>query len=203
MAAPAEPDPPARARGGPRHGPRGRARRRALFVAAALLALFLLNGIWIVRSLRTLGGGAGGVGRPAPAFRAATLAGPPLALADLRGKVVLLDFWATWCAPCLAEMPALRRLDETAGPRGLAVVGINIEGAAARRAVDDVVREAGLRYPTVIDEGEVRRRYGVEGLPHLVIIDRQGVVRRVFQGAAPAAEVAQAVGEALTLVPSP
>jgi cytochrome c biogenesis protein CcmG/thiol:disulfide interchange protein DsbE len=200
MAAPAEPDPPARARGGPRLGHRGRSRRRALVVAAVLLGLFLLTGIWIVRSLRTLGGG-GGVGRPAPPFSAPTLAGSTFALADLRGKVVLLDFWATWCAPCLAEMPALRRLDETAGPQGLAVVGINIEGAAARRAVDDVVREAGLRYPTVIDEGEVRRLYGVEGLPHLVIIDRQGVVRRVFQGAAPAAEVAQAVGETLTLVP--
>jgi len=180
--------------------PRGRARRRALIVAAALLALFLLNGIWIARSLRSLGGGAGGVGRPAPPFRAPTLAGPPLALADLRGKVVLLDFWASWCAPCLAEMPALRRLDETDGPRGLAVVGINIEGAAARRAVDDVVREAGLRYPTVIDEGQVRQLYGVGGLPHLVLIDREGIVRRVFLGATPEAELARAVEETLFLV---
>jgi thiol-disulfide isomerase/thioredoxin len=191
MAEPAVPD------------PRRRARRRALLAAGVLLALFLLNGIWIVRSLRTLGGGAGGVGRPAPLFRAPALGGATVALADLRGKVVLLDFWATWCAPCLAEMPALRRLDETVGPRGLAVVGINIEGAAARRAVEDVVREAGLRYPTVIDEGEVRRLYGVEGLPHLVVIDREGIVRREFQGAALAAEVAQAVEETLTLVPRP
>ncbi|MBI5477599.1 MAG: TlpA family protein disulfide reductase [Deltaproteobacteria bacterium] len=191
MAAPAVPD------------PRGRARRRALVAAAVLLALFLLNGAWIVRSLRSLGGGAAGAGRPAPAFSGPTLVGPRLALADLRGQVVLLDFWATWCGPCLAEMPALRRLDETAGPRGLAVVGINIEGAAARRAVDDVVREAGLRYPTVLDEGQIRQLYGVGGLPHLVLIDREGIVRRVFQGATPAAEMARAVEETLTMVPRP
>jgi cytochrome c biogenesis protein CcmG/thiol:disulfide interchange protein DsbE len=196
-------EPRAGASGDPPHSPRARARRRALVVTAALLGLFLLNGIWIVRSLRSLGGGPGGVGRPAPAFRAPALAGPPVDLASLRGRVVLLDFWATWCAPCLQEMPALRRLDETLAPRGLAVVGVNIEGAAARRAVDDVVREAGLRYPTVIDEGEVRRLYGVEGLPHLVVIDREGVVRRVIQGAARTAEVAAAVEETLTMVPRP
>ena len=177
--------------------PRGRARRRALVVAAVLLALFLANGIWIVRSLRGLGDGVAGEGRPAPPFRAPTVVGPPVALADLRGQVVLLDFWATWCAPCLAEMPALRRLDQTLGPRGLAVVGVNIEGAAARRAVDDVVREAGLRYPTVLDEGEVRRLYDVSGLPHLVLIDREGIVRRVFKGATAEAELQQAVAEAL------
>jgi thiol-disulfide isomerase/thioredoxin len=183
--------------------PRARARRRALLVAGVLLALFLLNGFWIVRSLRSLGGGAAGVGLPAPVFRAPTLGGQTLALGDLRGQVVLLDFWATWCAPCLAEMPTLRRFDERFGPRGLAVVGINIEGAAARRAVEDVVREAGLRYPTVIDEGEVRRSYRVEGLPHLVIIDREGIVRRVFPGAGPPAELAQAVEETLAMVPRP
>ena len=140
---------------------------------------------------------------PAPLFRAPTLTGPPVALAELRGRVVLLDFWATWCAPCIAQLPALRHLDETLGPRGLAVVGINIEGAAARRAVDDVVREAGLRYPTVLDEGEVQRLYGAGTLPHLVLIDRDGILRRVFRGATSEAEIAQAVEEALTLVPRP
>jgi cytochrome c biogenesis protein CcmG, thiol:disulfide interchange protein DsbE len=183
--------------------PRGRARRRALIAAGVLLVLFLLNGVWIVRSLRSLGGGAAGVGKPAPLFRGPTLAGPPVALADLRGRVVLLDFWATWCGPCLAEMPVLRHLDETAGPRGLAVVGVNIEGAAARRAVDDVVREAGLRHPTVLDEGHVRQLYGVGGLPHLVLIDREGIVRQIFQGATPEAELARAVEGALSAVPGP
>jgi cytochrome c biogenesis protein CcmG, thiol:disulfide interchange protein DsbE len=182
--------------------PRGRARRRALVVAAVLLGLFALNGVWIVRSLRTLGG-EDGAGRPAPAFRGPTLAGPPLALADLRGKVVLLDFWATWCAPCMAQLPALRRLDETLGPRGLAVVGINIEGPSARRAVEDVVREAGLRYPTVLDAGEVQRRYGASALPHLVLIDRDGSLRRVFRAGDAEAEIARAVEEALSLVPRP
>jgi cytochrome c biogenesis protein CcmG, thiol:disulfide interchange protein DsbE len=183
--------------------PRRRARRRALVVAAVLLGLFALNGVWIVHSLRTLGGGDGGTGKPAPLFRGPTLAGPTFALADLRGRVVLLDFWATWCAPCLAQLPSLRHLDETMGPRGLAVVGINIEGAAARRAVDDVVREAGLRYPTVLDEGEVQRLYGAVALPHLVLIDRSGNVRRVFRGGIAEAEIAQAVEETLTLVPRP
>jgi thiol-disulfide isomerase/thioredoxin len=184
-------------------GPRGRARRRALAAAGVLLALFFLNGVWIARSLRSLGGGGADTGRPAPLFRAPTLAGPPVELADLRGKVVLLDFWATWCAPCLAQLPVLRRLDEDLGPRGLAMVGINIEGAAARRAVDDIVREARLRYPTVLDEGEVQRLYAARVLPHLVLIDRDGNLRRVFLGRTPEAEIAQAVEEALTLVPRP
>jgi thiol-disulfide isomerase/thioredoxin len=177
--------------------PRRRARRRALLVAAVLLVLFAANGVWIARSLRGLGGGAARVGQPAPTFSGATLAGPPLALTDLRGKVVMLDFWATWCAPCLAEMPALRRLQESRGPRGLAVVGINIEGQGARRAVADVVQDAGLTFPTVMDEGEIQRRYRVEGVPFVVVIDRVGIVRRIFPGATTAAELERAVDQAL------
>jgi len=183
--------------------PRARARRRALWIAGALLVLFAGNAVWIGRGVLGLGRPVVAVGQPAPALAGPTLAGPRLRLADRRGQVVLLDFWATWCAPCVAELPSLARLAASRGPRGLAVVGVNIEGEAARRAVADTVREAGVRYPTVLDDGEARERYGVTALPYLVLIDRAGIVRREFRGATPAAELESAVDAVLRGLPAP
>lgn len=108
-----------------------------------------------------------------PAFSGRTLDARDLSLADLRGRVVVLNFWASWCQECRPEMPVLERLHRTLGPRGLTVVGINAreDPAAARRFADAL----GLSFPMVLDqEGRINGQYGVVGLPTTFLIGRDG-----------------------------
>jgi len=119
-------------------------------------------------------------GRPAPAFVLTTPAGTPVSLPALRGRVVLLDFWASWCGPCMRAMPALGRLQSELGGRGLQVVSINVEGEAEKAR--EVGAALGGKVLVLIDDGSVAARYGVQLLPHLVLIDRQGRVVTVRLG---------------------
>jgi thiol-disulfide isomerase/thioredoxin len=103
--------------------------------------------------------------------------GEPIALAASRGKVTVLDFWATWCGPCLSAMP---RLDQLARKHpDVAVLAINLDDATAARVLFD---HKGYTMTLVADDGDVSERYGVSTIPHTVIIDRRGVVREVIHG---------------------
>lgn len=113
------------------------------------------------------------VGDPAPAFDLADGEGRRHSLEGLRGKVVVLDFWATWCAPCKRAMPGLQSLHERYAERGLAVVGISI-----RDQGDPVeyMRSQGFTYLGLVKGDEVGPLYGVGGIPHIFVIDKQGKV---------------------------
>jgi peroxiredoxin len=108
-----------------------------------------------------------------PEFSLRTLEGRTVSLAGLRGQVVLLNFWATWCLECRPEMPALETLHRRFGARGLAVVGVNTrEGPMVVR---NYVRELHLTFPLLLDsDGTVTRRYGVIGLPTTFLFGRNG-----------------------------
>jgi thiol-disulfide isomerase/thioredoxin len=94
-------------------------------------------------------------------------------MADFRGKVVLVNFWASWCAECRPEMPVLERLHRELGRRGLAVVGINAREDAAK--VRWYATQLGLTFPLVLDvEGRINTQYGVIGLPTTFLIGRDG-----------------------------
>lgn len=158
------------------------------FAAVAALAGLLLWG-WLRRDEFT----PVEIGAAAPGFELTALDGDTVALEDYRGKAVLLNFWATWCAPCREEMPALQRLQQRLGPEGLEVVGINVDAApgemdALARWGGDVqafVREHGLSFDVLLDpEGGVMRRYGVTGLPTTILLDREGRVVSRTVGAA-------------------
>jgi peroxiredoxin len=102
-------------------------------------------------------------------------AGRPFRLRDLRGRVVLLNFWATWCAPCREEMPALEKVARELGPRGLTVVGVNVKESKA--AVEAFAREHELSFPLLLDrDGQVSARYQVYALPVTFLIDGRGRV---------------------------
>ena len=108
-----------------------------------------------------------------PPFEAKALEGNRISLASLRGRVVLLNFWASWCLPCLHEMPAFERLHRAYASRGLTVLGINIaeEPETARRFAE----QAGVTYPVLLDrESKITADYGVIGTPSTFFVGRDG-----------------------------
>ncbi len=130
-------------------------------------------------------GGPAVIGRERPAFSLPTLDGGSRSIGDFDGRVVLLNFWATWCPPCLEEVPALDALAAELRDRGLRVVGVALE---ERAPVARFAREHGVGYP-LLPGGraafDIAAEYGnARGtLPYTVVIDRDGVIRAAHQGA--------------------
>jgi peroxiredoxin len=121
------------------------------------------------------------VGRAAPDFRLTQLGGGEVQLSDLRGRVVILNFWATWCAPCRQEMPEFVRIYSAKQGQGLEIVAVDLQEAESQ--VQGFVDEFGMRFPILFDRsGEVARSYRVNQLPVTLIIDRDGVVRAAKYG---------------------
>ncbi len=119
----------------------------------------------------------------APAIALPAASGETLALADLRGQVVIVNFWASWCGPCRAEMPTFERLYQSERNRGLTILAVNNTIQDDETAVAAIQREFGLSFPIVFDhDGEISRLYGVRMLPTTFIVDRRGVIRQVFFG---------------------
>jgi cytochrome c biogenesis protein CcmG, thiol:disulfide interchange protein DsbE len=111
-------------------------------------------------------------GTAPPRFGGRTLDGD-LSMTDVSGKVVLVNFWASWCAECRPEMPVLERLHREFGRRGLAVVGINAREDTAR--IRRYAKELGLTFPLVLDpDGRLNAQYGVIGLPTTFLVGRDG-----------------------------
>jgi cytochrome c biogenesis protein CcmG, thiol:disulfide interchange protein DsbE len=122
-------------------------------------------------------------GFPAPDFTLETADGVPLSLSDLRGRVVLLNIWASWCPPCRAEMPALDRVQQALGAEGLTVLGIHATDQDSREAAAAFLDQTPVGFPVVYDlAGDVGRAYRVRALPTTFIIDRRGVIREVLVG---------------------
>jgi thiol-disulfide isomerase/thioredoxin len=126
-------------------------------------------------------GGSADVGRPAPALRLPLAGGGEVRLDQYRGQVVLVNFWATWCGPCRAEMPAMERAYRTHGPHGFAVLAVDVQERDAD--VQAFLREVGATFPSALDTtGEASRAWRAVGLPTSFLIDRQGIVRDVRVG---------------------
>ncbi len=112
------------------------------------------------------------------------LTGAPRSLAELRGKVVVLDFWASWCAPCRFVVPRLNAIKARFGAQGLAVVGMTTDDAEVAATA---AQRLGITYGVVVDEkGAASAAYGIGGLPTMFVIDRKGVIRHVEVGVDPA-----------------
>jgi peroxiredoxin len=113
-------------------------------------------------------------GQEAPHFTLSDLEGRPVRLADLRGKVVLLNFWATWCPPCRAEMPSMEGAYRAYRDRGFTILAVAGDRQGAP-VVAPFMREYGLTFPTVLDvTGAVAARYRVRTIPTTLLLDREG-----------------------------
>ena len=127
------------------------------------------------------------VGSAAPAFKAVTLDSSPRpkTLADYRGDVVLLNVWATWCAPCRVEMPSIQKLHESYGSRGLKVVAVSIDDPGQARAIREFSTDFRLTFEILHDQsGAIRRDYQATGVPETFILGRDGVIRKKWIGPA-------------------
>lgn len=160
--------------------------RRAT-IAALLTGMALLVGYLLYQD-RPAAAPAGGIpaGAPAPDFTLVTATGEAVRLSDFRGRPVVLNFWATWCPPCRAEMPDLQALYDTGRDRGLVVLGVNLQESAV--AVSAFATRYNLAFPLALDtDGAVARLYGILPLPTTYFIDATGRVRSRVQGQAPPA----------------
>jgi thiol-disulfide isomerase/thioredoxin len=120
---------------------------------------------------------------------------PPVDLASLRGKVVVLDFWAPWCGPCREEMPTLNNLARKLAGESVVVIGVMVDGD--RLDAVDFLKSAHIDYPQVEDDGQASHAYGVKTLPSIVILDKSGTVRTFHSGTWGEADVEKAIRAAM------
>ena len=158
----------------------------ALIALAALLAGFFLSATYFAEPLPASRLSKGGImiGSQRPDFRLANTTGEFVTAEDFTGKILLINFWATWCEPCLREMPMLVDLQREYGPAGLQVLGVAIDDV---QNVREFVQKYGISYPILVGAGDVMATsaaYGnVDGvLPYSVLVDSDGIIRWQYIG---------------------
>jgi thiol-disulfide isomerase/thioredoxin len=164
-----------------------------------VLALLMLAALGLAaRHIWTIATGPlpPGPGVAAPAFNGSTVDGEPFELGSLQGKVVLLDFWATWCPPCVATMPHLQKLQDELGAKGLVVIGVNQEPGEELK-VKRFLTKRNLSFRSVMDPGSIHVGYGVFSFPTSFVIDRQGIIRASFRGPASEGQLRRAIEDVL------
>lgn len=126
-------------------------------------------------------------GQPAPQFTLGARSGHDVSLAQYKGNVVMLNFWASWCGPCRQEMPLLENIYQKYNKLGFVLLGVNVEPDS--NAANDWLKATPVSFPILYDkESKVSRLYDVEGMPSTVIIDRTGRVRVLHRGYKPGDE---------------
>lgn len=131
--------------------------------------------------------GAAELMAPAPDFSLPARDGGTVSLSGLKGQVVLINFWATWCGPCRKEMPLLEQIAKKYGPLGFTLLGVNVEEDS--RLSEVFLKDVPVSFPILLDPANgVSKLYDVAAMPSTVIVDRQGRVRYVHQGYQPGDE---------------
>lgn len=125
----------------------------------------------------------GEIGSQLPEFSVKDLRGNGISSVELRGKVLLIDFWATWCQPCKKEMPGYQELLDKYGSKGFAVLGFKFDTMMDTEDPLSFATKIGVRYPLAVASDEVKSKFGgIEGLPTTMLYDRQGILRQKVIG---------------------
>ena len=176
----------AETQGGPsgtRGGPPVRARILGIALLVAVVAVLGMNVLWVARNLGELR--ALGPGERAPAFELHTLEGDLVRSEDLKGRVLVLDFWSVTCPPCLKALPELSQVAKRFADAPVTVLGIHMQGGPRwRGAVSAEVANMRLGFPVLMDEGgHVSEAYKIRVMPTTVLVDKRGRIRKVWRGA--------------------
>jgi thiol:disulfide interchange protein len=131
------------------------------------------------------------------ALPAATLDGASLGAAALQGKVVVVNFWATWCVPCIQEIPSFNRLHDELSGRGLVVLGVSMDEDGGAPLVESFLKDHPMKYPVALGSPQLGERFGVSQLPTTVVFDRNGKALRRFEGFTKAGDLETVVKTAL------
>lgn len=156
---------------------------------AVMIAVVFVAGMWIGLTASSASQTTSGVvpspreGFSAPDFTLETLEGETITLSDLRGQVVIVNLWASWCPPCRAEMPAIEQIYQSYKAQGLEVLAVNTTYQDSEKAAAQFAQDFGLTFPILLDrDGAVSRSYQLQVLPTTYFIDRQGIIRAVIPG---------------------
>ena len=151
--------------------------------------ILFLAAIWIAWSTTLAGGTTEGIipapmeGFLAPDFELTSLDGERLKLSELRGKAVLVNFWASWCPPCRSEMPAMQQIYTDFSPDDLVILAVNSTHQDRLADVENFVSERNLTFPILLDQdGQVSASYQVRSLPTSFFVDPDGIIREVVIG---------------------
>jgi thiol-disulfide isomerase/thioredoxin len=174
----------------------------ALVVVALVIALGIYVGYHKARRLGSSLTSHVTQSTPAPDFSLESIDGKTMHLSDLRGKAVLLNFWATWCGPCKIEMPWFVELQNQYGSQGLQIVGVAMDDAS-KEDISKFAKDMGVNYPILIGKESVGDQYGgVPALPESFLIGRDGKVVDKIVGLRGKAEIEDAVRKALNTRPA-
>ncbi|MBI5855792.1 MAG: TlpA family protein disulfide reductase [Nitrospirae bacterium] len=123
------------------------------------------------------------VGKPAPDFLLPNLDDKTVKLSDYRGKVIFLNFWATWCKPCREEMPSMELMHKSLEKDGLVVLAVSIDRVTTKKDIPPFIKSMNLTFPVLVDSwGQTDKRYKLMGVPETYIIDQDGILREKVIG---------------------
>lgn len=150
-------------------------KKAILLLVAGLVSIFALANCVVAQN----------VGSAAPQFTLKDINGRNVNLADYKGKVIILDFWATWCPPCRDEIPDFIALQNEYGKKGLQVIGISVDREGVK-VVKPFYEKMGMNYPVLLTDGKVETAYGgIRAIPTTFIIDKKGSIAKKYVGFQP------------------
>lgn len=156
-------------------------RKNKIVQWAILLVILVVGGYAIGSSFIHKDSSKAEVGQPSPAFKLATLQGEVHSLSEWKGKPVVLNFWGSFCEPCVREMPLISKMSEEYKAKGLVVVGINLD--EPKVVVNSFIRNNPVKHTILLDpNGTVRDRYEVTSYPTTFFIDRNGKIKDIYVG---------------------